>query len=62
MLKPLTVQEEMELKKLSAQFRDHLGRVITHAMKTAKNGRLEIPLPELEDYIHRAYIMGRGHA
>ncbi len=58
-LKPLSVAEEMRLKVLKKNFRDRLAQMITYAMQNSKNGKLEIPLPEIESYIEQAFLYGR---
>jgi len=61
-LRPLTVAQEMRLQALKRAFADHLAQAITAALRTAKEGRLQLPLPEIESYLDRAYLQGREDA
>ena len=61
-LRPLTVAQEMRLKALKRAFADHLSRVIVAGMRAAKDGHLQLPLPEITTYLDRAYLQGREDA
>lgn len=39
--------------------RKSLGRAITEAMRKSKDGRLQINLPEIEQWLDQAYYIGR---
>jgi phenylpyruvate tautomerase PptA (4-oxalocrotonate tautomerase family) len=58
-LKPLTVAQELRLQNLKADFAEHLTRVVTEALRNAKDGRVWVPFREIASFLDRAYLLGR---
>lgn len=58
-LKPLTVTQELRLQNLKADFAEHLTRVVTEALRNAKDGRAQVPFREITAFLDRAYLLGR---
>lgn len=57
-----TAVEDMRLMELKKKFRQVLGNLILDGMRRARDGRLELNMAEIENFLNQAYIMGREDA
>jgi hypothetical protein len=57
-----TAAEDIRLAALTNKFREFLGQQILHAMRTSKDGRLQMDMTAFNEFLKQAYYMGREDA
>jgi hypothetical protein len=54
-----TATEDMRVQELKTKFRSVLAKQLDHAMRTTRNGTLQLNMGPLEELLEQAYYMGR---
>lgn len=57
-----TAEQDIRLEQLKTEFREELGAQMLDAMRKTRDGRLQLDMRGLNEFIEQAYYMGREDA